>query len=84
MSYYRILPYGWVKENGSQVFFALGVNDVSYYTEQTKEIINLAAFQREVTKIRESSQPPHINRIWGFYKHRSNYSPFVFDAKQKE
>ena len=51
MSYLHILPYGWVKENGSQVFFALGVNDVSYYTEQTKEIINLAAFQREVTKI---------------------------------
>ncbi len=33
------------------VIFALGVNDVSYYTEKTKDIINLSVFRSAVTDI---------------------------------
>ncbi|MBR4163286.1 MAG: hypothetical protein IKR11_07165, partial [Solobacterium sp.] len=33
------------------VIIGLGVNDVSYYTEETKEEINFEAFKKEITKI---------------------------------
>lgn len=36
------------------VIFGLGVNDVAYFTEKTKEIINLTAYRNAVTKIAET------------------------------
>ena len=45
------------------VIFALGVNDVAYYTEKTKEQLSLDAFRRAVTKIADTLHARNVKLV---------------------
>ncbi len=73
-------------DNVHAVIIAIGVNDVSYYTEKTKDIINLESYQKAVTELTERLHEKKIRVIMSTITPRLKCDPKmgVFTAEMEQ